>query len=120
MQIRDAFGNNVSQNNTGIGISLISGSGTLSGVLTQNTNANGLATFDNLSITLAGLKTLRVSSTGLGTTDSNQFTINAGAATEVVFVQQPSNAVAGVNIAPAVSAVARSVHQPCQPGRRHG
>jgi len=103
VQIRDAFGNNASQSGTGIGISLISGNGTLAGTTTQLTDANGLATFSGLSINLAGLKTLQVASTGLGTTDSNQFTINPGAATEVVFVQQPTNTVAGDNIAPVVT-----------------
>src|SRR5207245_2480359 len=80
-------------------------SGTLSGTLTQ-TAVSGVATFNNLSINKAGNGyTLTASSTVSGVSlisaTSNSFNITTGAASKLVFGQQPTNAQAGASITPA-------------------
>src|SRR5439155_1407815 len=99
VQLRDAFGNNVS---SGIAVvmSLSSGTGTLSGNRTNNTDAAGLATFNNLSINLSGSKNLSATSGALTPAVSSSFTLSPAAASHLVFTQQPTDAIAGVAIAP--------------------
>ena len=58
-------------------LSLNSGSGTLSGTLTENTDPTGKATFSDLSIDQIGTKTLRASSPSLTTATSAPFRIVA-------------------------------------------
>ncbi len=55
----------------------------LSGTLTQSTDANGLATFANLSISQAGVYSLQANATGLSSATSNSFTIIAGTANKL-------------------------------------
>src|SRR5205085_2013988 len=94
-------GNDVS--GVSVTIALTSGTGSLSGTLTQVTGANGIASFNNLSINLAGAgKTLTGTSGALSTGESSAFNITVGTATALAFAQQPTDAVAGVAIAPAV------------------
>ncbi|MBI3766741.1 MAG: hypothetical protein HY277_09620, partial [Ignavibacteriales bacterium] len=103
VQLKDAFGNNVTTSGITVSMSLSSGTGTLSGTKNQNTNTSGIALFNDLSIDLAGPKTLTASSGSLTPAASNAFTITPGSATHLVFTQQPSNTVAGVAIAPAIT-----------------
>ena len=103
VQLQDALGNNVSTSGVSVAMSLSSGEGVLSGTTVQTTDASGLATFNNLSINLEGSKNLTATSDGLTSAVSNAFTISAGAATRVVFVQQPSNTTSGAAISPAVT-----------------
>jgi adhesin/invasin len=103
VQLLDQFGNAVPASGTAVAIALSSGTGTLSGTLSRSTNASGIATFNDLSIELTGTKALTASATGLGTVQSASFAILAGAATKVVFVQQPTAVTAGVAVSPAVS-----------------
>ena len=57
----------------------------------MNTDANGLATFAGLSITgTVGSRTLQFTSARLTTATSTAISITAGAATQLVMVQQPS------------------------------
>ena len=79
------------------------GGGTLSGTLTKNA-VGGIATFNDLSIdkTGTGYK-LRATATGLTAATSNAFNITPGTPTQLAFYQQPTNAVAGVAITPAVT-----------------
>jgi hypothetical protein len=65
VQIIDGLNLSVDQPNTPITVSIESGNGTLSGTLTRNTDANGLATFDDLKITGSGIQKLRFSASGL-------------------------------------------------------
>lgn len=77
VQLKD--NNNVSQSQLGIPIeiSLFSGTGVLSGTLSQTTNANGLATFDDLGINQVTSKELTVSSIGLTSAVSIELNIYA-------------------------------------------
>ena len=96
----DSFGNDV----PGATVTLsLNGGGTLSGTNPQTTDTNGVATFGNLSVNLAGSKTLTASSAPATPVTSSAFTISPAAASQVAFVQQPSNATAGVAIAPAMT-----------------
>ena len=99
--VLDAFGNGVPAQN--ITLNLSSGTGVLSGTLTQATNAGGIATFADLNINLIGTKQLTATSGALTDVSAN-FDITASSTVgSVAFVQEPTNAVAGVNIAPAVT-----------------
>jgi adhesin/invasin len=84
VQLQDTFSNNVLQAGRAILMALTSGTGTLSGTTTQNTNASGLATFGNLSINLVGTKTLTASSAGLVPAVSNSFEISVGPPASIV------------------------------------
>jgi len=75
VQIVDQFGNNIEQSNTSISASLSSGTGTLSGTSTQQTNVNGRVYFNDLVIDQTGMKKLTVTSSGLPTTESSSFEI---------------------------------------------
>ncbi len=92
--------------------------GTLSGTTTVPNATAGVATFANLSIDKKGPGyTLAASTTAGGVTGatSTAFTINAGAATNFVISQQPSNAVAGASIFPTVTVEARDDHANVDP-----
>ncbi len=83
------------------------GAGTLSGITTVAAVA-GVATFPTLSIDKAGVGyTLTANSGTLTEGTSTPFTITPGAATQLVFTVQPSNAVVGAAIAPAIEVSAQ-------------
>ncbi len=103
LQLQDALGNNISTSGTSVSVALTSGTGVLSGTVTQTTNASGLATFSTLSINLAGSKNITATSAGLTSAISNAFAISAGSASKVVFIQQPTNATAGVVLSPSIT-----------------
>ncbi|MCG5644945.1 gliding motility-associated C-terminal domain-containing protein [Flavobacteriaceae bacterium LSUCC0859] len=67
IQLQDANGNNVSQENTPIVVGVSSGTATLSGTLEVNTDSNGVATFTDLKINGTSDVTLAFSSPGLDT-----------------------------------------------------
>lgn len=101
--VEDANGNTVPFSGS-VTLSLATGptGGTLSGTRTVNAS-NGVATFSALSITKAGAGySLSASGDGL-TATSNTFTITAGNAAQLVFGQQPSDAVVNATISPAVT-----------------
>jgi len=78
------------------------GSGTLAGTASV-TAVNGVATFSNLRIDRAGTGyTLTASADGLTGATSTAFAITAGSATKLVFISQPTDAIAGVAISPAI------------------
>ena len=103
VQMRDSLGNDVAASAVPVTMAILSGNGTLSGTTARSTNTSGIATFTDLSINLSGSKTLSASSPGLVTAVSTTFTIVAGAAIQIVFVQQPTNTQAGASITPAVT-----------------
>ncbi|WP_207423144.1 gliding motility-associated C-terminal domain-containing protein, partial [Desertivirga brevis] len=91
VQLKDASGNNVAQENVEVTVAIASGNGTLGGTLKALTNASGLATFSNLAITgVAGDRTLSFTAAGLTAATSNTITVNAGAATALAITTQPS------------------------------
>jgi adhesin/invasin len=91
VQLRDAAGNAVSQSGVNVTAAIASGGGSLGGVTTVQTNASGLATFTNLSITgLVGIRTLRFTSGVLTPAVSSGISITAGAATRLTITTQPS------------------------------
>src|SRR5262249_29951873 len=82
VQVRDASGNNVSQNGVVITATISTGPGgaTLTNA-TANTNASGLATFSGLRINgLVGTYDLTFSATSLTSATSNDIVLSAGTA----------------------------------------
>ncbi|MEZ4413391.1 MAG: hypothetical protein R2910_10435 [Gemmatimonadales bacterium] len=100
VQVRDASGNPVS-GIVSVTAAIASGGGTLGGTVTVSTNAAGLATFTDLSITgTVGARTLQFTSAGLTTATSTAVNVTAGAATQLTMVQQPSaSAASGASFA---------------------
>jgi len=82
VQIRDASGNAVAQSGIVVTASIASGGGTLGGSTTAATNADGEATFADLSISgAAGARTLRFSSGGLTGATSSAISVSAALST---------------------------------------
>ena len=104
VRIEDAFGNLTNSNaNVTVAIGTNPGGGTLAGTTTRAASS-GLATFSNLSINLIGnAYTLTATGTGLTPDTSTTFNVTPGTATKLTYLQQPTSAVAGVSIAPAVT-----------------
>ena len=106
VSVVDAYGNLVasdSSTSVTLAIGANPGAGTLSGTTSQ-TVSSGTATFADLSIASAGSGyTLSASSSpALTGASSSAFNITAGAPAALAFTGQPSTAVAGSVIAPAV------------------
>ena len=102
---RDNFGNTATgfAGTVSIAIAFNAGGGTLSGTLSKPAVA-GVVTFADLAINKTGNGyTLTAAATSLAGATSNPFNIAPAGATQLVFTQQPSNAVAGVAISPAVT-----------------
>ncbi|PYP00038.1 MAG: hemagglutinin, partial [Gemmatimonadetes bacterium] len=100
----DAFGN-VATGFTGalsVALGANPGGATLAGT-TPVVAVSGVATFFDLSVNKTGTGyTLTASATGFAPVTSTAFDITSGTPTQLVFTVQPSNAVAGAPIAPAV------------------
>jgi hypothetical protein len=91
IQLRDAGGGAVSQAGVNVTVTIASGGGTLGGTTTVATNASGVATFTNLSITgLPGDRTLGFAATGLTGVTSGVVTVSAGSAGQLGITTQPS------------------------------
>jgi autotransporter-associated beta strand protein len=104
VQVLDAFGNLVSTDNSNVTIVIGNNpsAGTLSGTTTVAASG-GIATFSTLSINKVGTGyTLSASDGSLGGSTSGAFNITPSAADHLAFLQQPTTAVAGVAISPAV------------------
>jgi adhesin/invasin len=100
IQVQDVNGNNVAEAGRAITAELIGpAGGTLGGATTVSTNAQGLATFANLSITgPAGSYTLNFTGANMTGVTSTAVTLAAGAASKLAIVTQPSTSVqSGVN-----------------------
>lgn len=92
--------------NVTVAIGTNANSGTLSGTASLAA-ASGVATFSTLSIDSAGTGyTLTATAAGVTDGTSSTFNIVPGVATHLVFSVQPSNAIAGAAIAPAVKVTA--------------
>ncbi len=104
IQLEDGSGNAVSQSGVVVTAAIASGAGTLGGTLTATTSPSGVATFTNLVISgTIGDRTLGFSATSLTGAISGTVTISAGAASQLVFTQQPTALVAGATMSPAVT-----------------
>ena len=110
--IQDALGNTVTNNSSSVTISL--GTNPSGGTLSGNhiaVAANGVATFNNLSLNKVGNGyTLTAVDGSLTAATSNSFNITPGAATQLVFLQQPGNTTAGASISPAVTALVQDAN----------
>ena len=90
VQLRDAAGNAVAQAGVVVTAAIASGGGTLGGSTSATTNASGVATFTNLSITgLVGNRTLSFSAQGLTAATSATITLTAGASARLTITTQP-------------------------------
>src|SRR6185369_11117894 len=85
LRLKDDFGNNV----PGSTVTMNASSGPLVGTTTRITDANGVATFNNLSIANSGSKTLAATSGAL-TTGSDVFVVSPAAANKLAISVQPS------------------------------
>ncbi len=91
VQLRDGSGNAVAQAGVNVTAVIASGGGTLGGTATVATDASGLATFTNLSISgIVGGRTLRFDAAGLTSATSNTVTITPGPAARLAVTVQPS------------------------------
>lgn len=103
VQVQASGGASVASNNVPVTLTLTSGSGTLSGTLTQNTDASGKATFNNLSIDQTGVKQLTASASGIGAgltsvVSSNFSIIAPSVGTKLAFTTQPANALVNATL----------------------
>jgi urease beta subunit len=104
VEFLDSFGNPLTTASQFVTLAMGSnpGGGSLSGIKTV-APVNGVATFNNVWIDMpASGYTLQASATGLVGATSNAFTISEGRATQLGFRTQPSDALAGVAIAPPI------------------
>jgi hypothetical protein len=91
IQLRDASNAAVAQANVSVTASIATGGGTLSGTKTVTTDADGVATFTNLSISgTAGARTLSFTVNGLPAVTSSEIAVAAGAASKLTITTQPS------------------------------
>ena len=101
VDVLDAQGRLLSSNNSNVTLQLV-GNGTLNGTLTVAA-VNGVATFSDLSINQAGSYDLDASDSTFADAISNSFNINPTTANKLVYIQQPTTAVAGGTIYPPVA-----------------
>ena len=109
VQVQDANGNLVSTDTSTVSITIGSnpGGSTLGGTASANA-LGGVATINGLSLNKTGAGyTLLAGDGGVGAATSNAFNIVPAAASQLAFVQQPSNVAAGASIAPAVTVAVR-------------
>jgi hypothetical protein len=91
LQLRDAAGTPVAKGGIPVTVVIASGGGTLGGTKTVNTNAAGVASFTDLSITgLVGNRTLAFSSPGLSGATSAPIALTAGPAAKLGILAQPA------------------------------
>ncbi len=102
--VEDTYGNLVGGDHSSVTVSVYSGptGATLQGTTTVEA-LHGVATFSDLTLTTAGLYQLQASGVNLNGANSAQFSIIAGTAAQLEFVQQPTSAAIGASIAPAAT-----------------
>jgi heat shock protein HslJ len=101
VSVEDASGNVVTGSSAPVTLAIGNNAGpggTLSGTLTVNA-ISGVASFSGLSIDVAGMGySLGATSASLTSATSSYFNITAGAASQLVFTTQPSNAASGASL----------------------
>ncbi len=120
VQLRDNLGNPVAQAGIAITAALGAGApagGTLAGQLTQPTDANGLATFTDLSISGAiGTFTLSFSGANLAAVTSTQIAVTSGAPSPALSTVTASPSTIGVGATSTVAVTVRDVLGNPMPG----
>jgi hypothetical protein len=101
--VTDSAGNAVAGGSVALAIASGFAGSTLTATSPQTTDASGNATFNNVSMNRVGTGTLKATDGALSTT-GNSFNIVAGAAANITFTQQPSDALAGMPNSPAIIA----------------
>jgi hypothetical protein len=108
--VEDSSGNVVTNDTSTVTLTLSSGT-FAGGTSTVSAAAvNGVATFSSLVINTAGSYTLAASDGSLTGATSNSFTISAGAAAKLAFIQQPTNTSSGATITPAVTVAVKDAN----------
>ncbi|HEY6109288.1 MAG TPA: hypothetical protein VIV56_10355, partial [Gemmatimonadales bacterium] len=106
LEARDAANSLLTGFSGNVTVAITGGTGTSGATLSGNTTvaaSGGIVTFSGLSIDKKGTGyRLSVTAATLAGATSNTFTINAGAAAQVSFIVDPTNANAGAAITPAV------------------
>jgi Big-like domain-containing protein len=96
IQLLDAQGNEARQGGIAVQVAIASGGGTLSGVTSVQTDANGHAAFSGLALTgSAGTRTLRFSATGYASVTSQQISLDAAPTTTTITAATPDPSAAG-------------------------
>jgi adhesin/invasin len=108
LQLRDAQGNAVAQANVSVNATITAGGGTLGGVTLVQTDANGVATFTDLSLAgNSGGRTLTFSASGVSSATAG-VTIGAGTASHIALqAGAGQSATAGTAVAVAPSVIVR-------------
>jgi hypothetical protein len=97
VQLIDQFGNSVEEGRVDVSVSLntVSGSGTLGGTTTVETNVFGIAEFNNINVDDTGTYNLTASSTALADTTSSNFDVVViGQLTQFIVERVPSGNIA--------------------------
>ena len=106
VQLADVFGNAVAAAGVSVTATIASGGGTLGGTVTVATNASGLASYTDLSISgAAGTRTLQFSSGALTAVVSNAIAVSVGAPASITKTagdNQTASAGSAVTVAPSV------------------
>ncbi|MGA2266101.1 MAG: LEPR-XLL domain-containing protein [Phycisphaerae bacterium] len=104
VNVLDSDGDVVTADKSTVTLTLASGptGATLGGTVTAKA-VNGVATFNNLTLTKAGTYILQATDGALTGTTSDSFNVVAGAATKLAFLQSPTSTKAGSVINPAVT-----------------
>ena len=101
VQILDAVGIPVNQAGILVTAAVTGGGASIVGASTATTNGSGVATFTGLGIAgTIGSYTVTFSASGLTSVVSASILLGAGAATQLVIVQQPGNGTTGVPLSP--------------------
>ena len=96
--VENANGTVITSDNSTVTLSLASGSGTLNGTLTA-TAVHGIATFSNLTLSATGTDSLKATDGSDTSATSNTFAVTAPM---LVFMQEPSDSIAGFSFTPAI------------------
>ncbi len=107
VDVEDASGGIVANDNSAVTLSVASGGGSLGGILTENA-VNGVATFSDISATTTGTYTLQATDGSLVSATSTSFSVNpvpplVGNPAQLAFAQQPFPVTAGSVISPAIT-----------------
>ena len=106
VQLKDGVGNDQAQSGLSVTVSLATGTGTLSGTLTRQTDGTGAAAFTDLAITgAAGSFTLRFTAPGTAPVQSSAVTIGAAAGGVAITTNPPTSALSGEVFDPVVQPV---------------
>ena len=104
--VDDQYGNVVETDTSNVSLTLSSGTFDDGSITAIAPASSGIATFNDLKIEIAGNYTLTASDAALAPSGlSDSFTITPATAFQLVFGEQPTDAVAGATISPAVTVI---------------